>query len=440
MTAADDVIQTGAKIAHSGRYRGAGPVAEPWPDDDELANALANSEPPEEDGHQDDDGAEPTTDFNPDDYEISERLRRLRINHAAKALLDAELRPDVTLPPVKSLDALLAEPDTPTRYRIDRLALDGSRVMLSSQYKAGKTTVVSNMLRALADREPFLGQFDVKIPASRIVLVDDELDENTLRRWLRDQQIHNTAAVADVVSLRGRLGAFNLLDDRCRDQWTRRLSDLGCDYLILDCLRPVLDALGLDEHREAGKFLVPFDAMLYGAGVADALLVQHMGHTGERSRGDSRLQDWPDAIWRIVRASDEPDSARFFSAFGRDVNVPEGRLSYDNRRLRYSAGNRADAKTRAALLAIVEALVAAGEPLSGKALEDALGAGHTRSAIRDGRQDGIARGLIAAERGARNATLHKIAAPCEQCGRPVTGGGVRHLSCPAPGEEGLFGE
>ena len=430
--------ETGAQIARSGRYRGADPVAEPW-QDDELCNAITQL--PDCPGFADDDGAEPPPlDFNADDYEITERLRRLRINHEAKQRLDAELRTDVTLPPVKSLDALLDEPDTPTRYRIDKLALDGSRIMLSAQYKAGKTTVVSNVLRALADREPFLGRFDVKIPAKRIVLVDDELDENTLRRWLRDQQIRNTAAVADVVSLRGRLGAFNLLDDRCRDQWVQRLSDLGCDYLILDCLRPVLDALGLDENRDVGRFLVPFDAMLYGAGVSDALVVQHMGHHGERSRGDSRLQDWPDAIWRIVRASDEPDSPRYFSAFGRDVNVAEGRLSFDDRRLVYSAGNRADARTRAALLAIVEALVAAGEPLSGKALEDMLGAGHTRSAIRDGRQDGIARGLIAAERGARNATLHKIASACQQCGRPVTGGGARHLSCPIPGDEGMFDE
>ena len=425
MTAPDDMIQMGAQLARSGRYNGTNPVIEPWPDDDD---------------HQDDGAAESAPDFSPDEYEIGERLRRLRINHEAKQRLETELRPEFTLPPVKSLDALLAEPDTPTRYRIDRLALDGSRIMLSAQYKAGKTTVVSNLLRALADREPFLGQFDVKIPANRIVLVDDELDENTLRRWLRDQQIGNTGAVADVISLRGRLGAFNLLDDRCRDQWTRRLSDLGADYLILDCLRPVLDALGLDENRDAGQFLVPFDTMLYGAGVSDALVVQHMGHHGERSRGDSRLQDWPDAIWRIVRATDEPDSARYFSAFGRDVNVPEGQLAYHDRRLRYVSGNRADARTRAALLAIVEALVSSGEPMSGKALEDAIGAGHTRSAIRDGRQDGIARGIVVAERGARNATLHRIANPCEECGRPVSGDGARHLSCPASGDQGLFDE
>lgn len=376
--------------------------------------------------------------FDPDGFEIQERLRRLRIHHQAKQLLDQELRPDIALPPVKSLTDLLAEPDELTEYRIDKLALSGARVMLSAQYKAGKTTLVGNLIRALADGEPFLGRFDVKIPARRLVLIDDELDNDTLRRWLREQGIVNTGAVADVVSLRGRLAAFNLLDERCRDEWIRRLSDLGCDYLILDCLRPVLDALGLDENRDAGKFLVPFDTMLTSAGVGDACVVQHMGHTGERSRGDSRLQDWPDAIWRLVRESEEPDSARFFSAFGRDVNVPEGRLSFDSRRLKYTDGNRADAKLQGALLAIVECLVASEEPLSGSGIEDALGGDHTRAAIRTARATGIARGLIVAEPGKKNATLHRIANPCQMCRRPVTAGGDRHQSCPKPGDDGML--
>ena len=115
-----------------------------------------------------------------------------------------------------------------------------------------------------------------------------------MQQWLRAQSIRNTGAVADVITLRGNVGAFNLLDEHCRAAWVQRLADVGCDYLILDCLRPVLDALGLDENRDAGRFLVAFDALMKEAEVPDALLVQHMGHANERARGDSRLQDWPD--------------------------------------------------------------------------------------------------------------------------------------------------
>ena len=52
----------------------------------------------------------------------------------------------------------------------------------------------------------------------------------------------------------------------------------------------MLDALGLDEHRDAGRFLTAFDALLVEAGIRDAFVVTHMGHTNERARGDSRLR------------------------------------------------------------------------------------------------------------------------------------------------------
>ena len=147
-----------------------------------------------------------------------------------------------------------------------------ARIMLSAQYKSGKSTLIGNLIRALVDGEPFLGHFAVNTTASGVVLIDDEMSDNTLRGWLRAQNIRNTSAVADVITLRGNVGAFNLLDDHCFAAWVQRLHDVGCDYLILDCLRPILDALALDEHRDAGRFLVAFDALLNEADIRDALL------------------------------------------------------------------------------------------------------------------------------------------------------------------------
>jgi hypothetical protein len=63
------------------------------------------------------------------------------------------------------------------------------------------------------------------------------------------------------------VGSFNRLDDRRRHEWATRLVELGCDHLVLGCLRPVLDAIGLDEHHDAGRFLVACDALLEKAGV-----------------------------------------------------------------------------------------------------------------------------------------------------------------------------
>ena len=198
-----------------------------------------------------------------------------------------------------------------------------TRVMLAAQFKSGKTTIVGNLIRALADGTPFLGAFEVKQRPGRIVVIDNELSERMLRRWLREQGVENTGAVV-TVSLRGRVSTFNLLDEHTRAEWASRLRSLCADFLILDCLRPVLDALGLDENRDAGKFLTPFDTLLADAGITSAVMVDHMGHNGERNRGDSRKLDWPDATWKLVRENEHPNSPRFFSAYGRDVGGPSG--------------------------------------------------------------------------------------------------------------------
>lgn len=374
---------------------------------------------------------------------VQHQLTVLRVRQEAKRRLDAEENPPALLPPVKSLDALLAEPDEPSRFRIDNLAPLGGKVMVSAQYKAGKTTMVTNLLRALADNTPFLGSFDITTPAERLVLVDDELGENMLRLWLREQGIGNTAAVVDTVALRGKLSSFNPMDDRNRDQWATRWRDLGVDYLVLDCLRPVLDAHGLDENHDAGTFLVAFDALLEEAGIKDSLTVHHMGHANERSRGDSRLQDWPDAIWKMMRESEEPDSARYFSAFGRDVKVPEGRLSYDEhtRRLTYANGTRTDARLDKARADVIELLVAAqakGAKPNGTAIENTLVPPHNQKSLRQAVAALVRAGVVAVDDGPRNSKLHYIAHPCAQCRLPVVTGRERHESCPQDAEEALI--
>jgi hypothetical protein len=426
---------------------------------DELREKAAGKQAlPETNGqrrneqHRDDPGPTEPTDHEPGsdrdgDGDVERRIHfamtKLRVGREANRRLDAEEHPPLVLPPVKSLTELLAEPDPPVRYRIDQLAPADGRIILSAQWKAGKTIVVGNLLRSLVDGDPFLGHFTVTSPASRVVLIDDELSERTVRIWLREQGIVNTDAVADVIPLRGKASAFNLLDDRCRAQWVQRLTDLGCDYLILDCLRPILDALGLDENHDAGKFLVHYDALLTEATIGDSTLVHHMGHTNERARGDSRLQDWPDAIWRLVRENpDDPTSPRYFSAYGRDVEVPEGRLSYDpvTRHLTYAAGSRTDAKTEAAMKVVIRLLVQEGKPISKNHIEELMAGGdHPQKAIRAGIAQAIEQGFVTIPTDVARGTAKpcRIAYPCSACGWPVASRRDRHESCSSETREWL---
>lgn len=361
------------------------------------------------------------------EQDVAGEQYRLQVREDAKRRRDEEMNPPATLPPVRSLTEFLAEPDDETPFRIEQLAPTNGRILLASQYKAGKTTLLGNLMRSLADKSPFLGRFQVNIPAERIVLIDNEMDEGMVRRWLRDQGIDNTCAVADVVTLRGNVRAFNLLDDRVRGQWARRLGDLGCDYLMLDCLRPILDALGLDENHQTGRFLEPFDALMAEAGINDAAIAHHMGHAGERARGDSRLQDWPDATWRLVRLNDEPDSPRYFSAYGRDVDVPNGRLDFDpdTRRLTYTDESRASTRQRTDVEAVllVEKLRAGdgdGEMNRNAILEEAHRKHHRGDkTVGPALLQGVLTSVLSVRDGPRKSKIYRLTNPCSDCFRPV---------------------
>jgi len=97
-------------------------------------------------------------------------------------------------------------------------------VVLAAQHKAGKSTLRDKLVRALEDGVSFLGQFYVAPFQGQVVLIDDELDERMLRRWLREQGIRHPERV-HVVSLRGRVGSFDLTNDVVRARCAGSTSD-----------------------------------------------------------------------------------------------------------------------------------------------------------------------------------------------------------------------
>lgn len=370
-----------------------------------------------------------------DEHEVHEELHRLRVRDRARRLFDAETRPPAEPPTILTLRQRLAIPRPPIRYRIEGWQPEGSRTMFVSQFKAGKTTGVGNLKRSLLDGDLWLGVAKVN-PVGHAGLIDFEMSEHQLDGWLRDQGIVNDDRLT-VIPMRGRARSFNILDDAIRAEWAERLA--GIEYLTLDCLRPILDALGLNEHNEAGLFLTAFDALLDEAKIGEATLVHHMGHHGERSRGDSRLRDWPEVEWRLVRQDDDPASPRYISAYGRDVEIPESLLAYDHvtRRLTLTGGSRKHAEARAALEVVLDHLDGADAPQSGNAIETALLAEteHNRGAIREGLRLGITDGTIMVEKGPRNARLHSLSSPVRRSSPPPRRRGTHHLaSSPIGGE------
>lgn len=331
---------------------------------------------------------------------------RQRIREAARKL-NATRDSAVAAPTPVSLADLLEQPDDEQTYRIADLWPTAGRVLLAAPYKAGKSTLVGNVVRALVDGGQFLDRFNVT-SVRKVVLIDTELDTGMLRRWLRDQGIQNTGAVS-VVPLRGALSTFDLTDQTTRSHWARQLA--GADVVILDCLRPVLDSLGLSEDKDAGRLLVAFDALLAEIGATEGLVVTHMGHQNERARGDSRLLDWPDALWKIVRGDDADDGTRrsYFSALGRDVDVAEGLLDYDaaTRRQTYTGGSRKDSTALAAMLELMDLVRREPGTLSKNAAGKRLMEGQriSQKAARATIDKAISDGAIIATPGPRNSLI-----------------------------------
>jgi hypothetical protein len=362
---------------------------------------------------------------------LPEEKARQRARREARRQLEREERGDEGLPTLATLRALLAAPRPEVRWTIPKWQPADSRVMLAAQYKAGKTTAVGNLLRSLVDGDDWLGVATVTPIAGTVALLDTEMSEGMLLDWLADQRIVADDRVVPV-ALRGRVGALDLLDNGRRGEWVALLREAGARYLVLDCLRPVLDALALDEHRDAGRFLVALDALLTAAGIADCLVVHHMGHAGERSRGDSRLRDWPDAEWRLVRQGDEDDPAapRYITAYGRDVDQGETLLHHDptTRRLTAVGGTRRDVAEREAVEAVVAAVEAAGEPLSTAAVERAIAGQVARDRARTALSQAVREGLIITEAGPRGATLHRFVQRPRGTSRPARGASVAQLA------------
>ena len=231
--------------------------------------------------------------------EVEREAFRLRVREAARESVAAERATAIDLPGCIRLAPSSRSPTRTSRtaYRVSGPRAGGRCWPPSTR----RQDIDDRQLAAIAGRRPSLPGPPRGRARARVVLIDNELDERMLRRWLRDQNIATPAAV-ELVPLRGRSRPSTSSTPTIRTRWAD--TSAAADVLILDCLRPALDALGLSEDKEAGRFLAAFDELTTEAGIAEASSCITWA-TDERSRGDSRILDWPDAVWRLVRDAEE---------------------------------------------------------------------------------------------------------------------------------------
>lgn len=372
---------------------------------------------------------EPDVEPKSDEQELAEGLERRhahllnteieqqRARREAKALLDAEeaLR-SFRVPPYRpTLTEELAIPDEPVAYTVADVLPRGGNVLLAAQFKTGKTTLVNSLAKAVADQEKFLGRFDVANIDGRVALFNYEVDDRQYRRWLREVGITNTDQVV-VLNLRGY--RLPITVPHIEDWTAAWLAERDVKMWLVDPFARAFTGCGTSENdnTEVGKFLDTLDVIKNRAGVSDLILPTHTGRAEfemgeERARGATRLDDWADVRWFLTK---DEDDVRYFRATGRDVEVPEEKLTFDEttRALVFGGGDRAWEKKKR-LEDIVVAVIQASPGITGAALRADVRAagGKGRNEVIDAATSGAERGhRIRVDRGGTGAsTRHYLA-------------------------------
>lgn len=314
---------------------------------------------------------------NVDEFDLQREVRRLRITAEARRIFEAEKRGPEDPFDAGTLAEILARPAEPP-MRIDGLAPWNSSVLLVAQRKTGKTTMSGNYTRSLLLGEPFLNRFDVRPLRGDVAVLNFEVSGAQLARWFDDVGV--PADRCHLVNLRGRRNPFKHLDDRAR--LAGLLRSRGVEAVVVDPFGRAFTGSEQNNAGEVSRWLNDLDEFTRSeVGAHDLLLTAHAGWNGERTRGSSALEDWPDAIWTLTRdpEGDDTNRRRYFRAEGRDVDLDEGELTFDpdTRRLAYLDGGRRQAaaqrKTDDARRQILELLEEHTDGLSGKELKELSG-------------------------------------------------------------------
>lgn len=337
---------------------------------------------------------------------VYNELVLLRARHDAKQQHASELAARTFRAPAytHTLTEELAIPPQPVSYAVEGLLPAGGNALLAAQFKAGKTTFVNNLVKAYADDEPFLGRFEVHPGAGRIAVFNYELPEDLYRNWLRAHGIRNTDRVS-VLNLRGY--RLPITAQSVEDWIVAWLIEHEVSFWVADPFARAATGTDENSNTDVGVWLDTFDVIKERAGVSEAVLPTHTGraemeHGQERARGATRLDDWADVRWLLVKDDDEQ---RFFRATGRDVEVPEEQLRFheETRALTIGGGDRRWAKNRALQQAVLD-YVNAHPGCSVRAIQ--AGVQGKNEQIDAARHDLVRRHKVRVDEGAKNAQLH----------------------------------
>jgi hypothetical protein len=283
-----------------------------------------------------------------------------------------------------SLAEQLAIEDPEVEYFVESLADSSSNVLLTAQYKAGKTTLLFNLAKCAVDNVKFLDQYKVSIrEGSTVAYFNFELEQREAKRQLADMNIEHPERIY-IEHLKGQ--RFSL-PSPVTEAWA--VSYLKSRNVSLWIMDPFAAAFEGEENSnsEVREWCKAIDRIKLAAGVDVMVLATHTGgshENGFRARGATRLNDWVDVFWNYRHGGDgveiPPDNKRWLRAFGRgDVNVAELSLDYNVGTRWMSVDEAGESRSEAGTATLAEKaeLIVkqqpAGERINGGDLREAMG-------------------------------------------------------------------
>lgn len=142
---------------------------------------------------------------------LAQEVEKQRVREKARRILARERAgrpfelPDIGL----TMADFLREERPEQKYTIDQLHTTGGNTLLVASYKTGKTILLLNLARALADGTPFLGDYDVAKIDGRVAISNYELNRAMIHEWVEDHGVEHPERLVYPLNMRGRGG-------RCR--------------------------------------------------------------------------------------------------------------------------------------------------------------------------------------------------------------------------------
>lgn len=323
----------------------------------DVENILIKLRAEDDSGEDEDDFPEQTPEDDEEDRQrrfnddVEREIWRAEVHDAVKMRRAVSRHTEPPEDLSESLTDALSAPPDPVQWLIDGLASPESNVIITGQYKTGKTALmVASLIPALADGHDFLGRFAVDVPEGGLVVGHWNLEmgrSDLMDKYMRNAGIKNTENVK-IAHWRGQ--NVNLLTEPGKDTAVQWLKSRGVRVWTIDSWAQIARMAGVNtnDNDECYALLGAIDEIKLRAGVGTCFM---LGHTGRNSddkassngglnptRGASAVDEHVDARW--VMTKDTAD-IRYLATEGRDVDVMKATsLQFDESTKRMVMGDQ----------------------------------------------------------------------------------------------------